>query len=276
MRKNNYLLLRLWSLFSGLSILTVILYIFSFIFFNGYDAISYEFLMGNPSGMPLGTEGGIFPAIMGSIYFTLIACGFAFLLAFATSTYMVFYVDNEKIKNFIRCIIGAMAGIPSIVLGLFGYSFLVVYLKLGISVLSGGIVLGIMIFPFIEVRFEKCFLEISRELLEASYAMGINKSYTIFKLVLPLCFKDMIAAISLGGSFALGATAPILFTGGVIYAPVPDNIFAPTMALPLHLYILIGEGISLKNAYGTALVMLIILFIMNSFSLILGMRKTNY
>ncbi|MTI66946.1 MAG: ABC transporter permease subunit [Firmicutes bacterium] len=271
----KHFFLKFWSIVSGLMVLFLVTYIFGFIILNGMDALSFEFIIDKPKGSPLGTEGGIYPAIIGSIYFTLIAITISTILAFATSVYVVFYCRDKWKKSFISFVTTTMAGIPSIVLGLFGYSFLVVYLNLGISVITGGIVLGIMVFPYIEVRFEKSFLEVDKSVIEASYSMGINKLYTILNMILPICFKDMLSAISLAGCFAMGATAPILFTGGVIYASKVKDIFSPAMALPLHLYMLIGEGISLKNAYATALVLLIVLMILNSFSLILRIRKED-
>ncbi|WP_418790300.1 PstA family ABC transporter permease [Phosphitispora sp. TUW77] len=221
----------------------------------------------------MGSEGGIFPAIIGSVYLGILAVIFASSLALATSLYIVFYGKNEMIKSFMRFTISLIAGIPSIILGLFGYSFLVVSLRFNISLFTGGIVLGVMIFPFIEVRFEKAFLEVSRELWEASCAMGVNKVYTILKLIIPVCFKNIMSIVSLAGSFAMGAAAPILFSGGVFYAPVSDSIFSPVMALPLHLYILIGEGISLENAYGTAVVLVLILLVLNTCAILLGLWK---
>ncbi|WP_432408403.1 PstA family ABC transporter permease [Wukongibacter sp. M2B1] len=271
----KHFLIKLWSIASGLIVLSIVTFFIHFIVTNGIDALSYEFITQKPKGTPLGTEGGIFPAIMGSIYFTLIAVAFASIMAFSTSIYLVFYCKGKRTKGLVRFVIGTIAGIPSIVLGLFGYSFFVVYLDFGISILTGGIVLGIMIFPYIEVRFEKSFLEVNRSMIEASYSLGISRLYTIFKIVLPICIKDLISAVSLASSFAIGATAPILFTGGVLYASVPKDILSPAMALPLHLYMLIGEGISFKNAYGTSLVLLIVLLLMNSFSLILSIRKED-
>jgi phosphate transport system permease protein len=273
MKNKKHILIKVWSIVSGFLIFSILIGILGFIWINGSETLSYKFIFENPKGFPVGTEGGILPAIIGSIYFTIIAVVLAFVLAFSTSIYIVFYSKNEKRKNFIRLIISTMAGIPSIILGLFGYSFLVVHLNLGTVICTGGIILGIMIFPFVEVRFEKTFLEIKKELIESSYSMGVNKSYTILNLILPICFKDMISALSLGASFAMGATAPILFTGAVTYAPIPKDIFSPAMALPFHLYTLINEGISLKNAYGTALVMIIILLIMNIFPILFGIMK---
>ncbi|MBF8983185.1 ABC transporter permease subunit [Lutibacter sp. B2] len=271
----KHLSIKLWSIISISLVMIIISCIFGFLFIHGYEGISYEFFIKEPNGMPLGSEGGVYNAIIGSICFTGIATIFSFVFALSIATYLVFYEKNEKIKSFIRFIIGIIAGVPSIVLGLFGYSFLVVYLKIGISILTGGIVLGIMIFPFMEIRFEKTLLEVDINLIYASLSMGVNRTYTFFKIILPICYKDMIRATCLSASFAMGATAPILLTGAVYYADIPNSIFSPAMALPLHLYLLISEGISLKNAYATALVLIVLLLLINSIPTVLDMIGGN-
>ncbi|TCO72685.1 PstA family ABC transporter permease [Marinisporobacter balticus] len=272
-RTNKHLGIKLWSILSGSILIFLVLYMNIYIFSKGKEGLSIDFLMDMPKGFPLGTDGGIFPAIIGSIYFTSIACFFAGMIAIATAIYLNFYCTNKRIYGGIHMVIQSTAGIPSIVLGLFGYTFLVVHLNFGISLLSGGMVLGIMIFPFIEVKVEKAFQEISKELIYASYALGISKAYTFFKIILPICFGEIISAIALAGGFAMGAVAPIIFTGGVLYAPEPKGIFSPAMALPYHLYILIGEGISIENAYKTAAVLLVLLLVLNSFSIFIGLFR---
>lgn len=268
MRKNNkHIGIKLWSIFSGMILMALVLYINIYIFSKGVHGLNIDFLLDLPKGFPLGTEGGVFPAIIGSICFTMIACFFASLIAIATALYLNFYCTNRKTYGMIHMVIQSTAGIPSIVLGLFGYTFLVVYLNFGFSLLSGGTVLGIMIFPFIEVRVEKALGEINKELIYASYALGISKAYTFFKIILPMCLSEILSSIALAGGFAMGATAPIMFTGGVVYAPIPKSLFSPAMALPYHLYILIGEGISMENAYKTAFVLLLFLLMLNSFGI---------
>ncbi|QZY55246.1 PstA family ABC transporter permease [Crassaminicella profunda] len=274
MKKNNkHIGIKLWSSFSGIILMILVLYINIYIFSKGGSGLNSDFLLDMPKGFPLGTEGGIFPAIIGSICFTGIACFFASMIAIATAVYLNFYCSNKKLCGMIHVVIQSTAGIPSIVLGLFGYTFLVVYLNLGLSLLSGGIVLSVMIFPFIEVRVEKALGEINKELIYASYALGISKSYTFFKIILPMCFSEILSAIVLAGGFAMGATAPIMFTGGVVYAPVPNSLFSPAMALPYHLYMLIGEGISMENAYKTASVLLLFLLILNSFGILVELFR---
>lgn len=265
-------IVKLWAVLSGVTVIGLVLYIFLYIFVKGFGVIDLKFILGRPEGTPLGTEGGIFPAIIGSLYLVLISSGFAGILGVATAIYINFYCKSTRLEALINLIIECTAGIPSIVLGLFGYSLLVVHLKFGRSLLAGGITLGIMIFPFIEVRVNKAIREVSREIIHSSYALGVSKFYTIFKIVLPGAKQDIIPAITLGGGFAMGAAAPIILTSAVIASPVPKSIMDPAMALPYHLYILIGEGISMEKAYGTAFVLMFILILINGVAVLYSLR----
>lgn len=269
MKNRSYPILKLWVRASAVFVIAIILFIILFITVKAFKIIDLNFILDRPRGMPLGMEGGIFPAIMGSLYFTLIAAFFASITAILTAVYIKFYAKNNKIITLMQLVIQAITGIPSIVLGLFGYSFLVVYLKLGVSLLAGGLTLGLMIFPFIEIRVEKILNEIADQLIYSSYALGLSKSYTFFHLVLPTAFNEILASISLAASLAMGAAAPIILTGAVINASTPKSIFSPAMALPYHLYILVGEGISLEMAYAAAAVLLILLFLINFAALII-------
>ncbi len=264
---------KIWIILSAFIVFTVVIYILGYIFKNGLGSINMEFIFGNPKGMPIGSEGGVFPAIVGSLLLMLIACVFASILAISTAIYTVFYCESKKIESLIHLIVQCMAGTPSIVLGLFGYTLLVLYLRLGRSLLSGGITLGVMIFPYINVRVEKT---LDRNIIASSYALGVSKVYTLFKLILPICKVDIISAITLAGGFAMGASAPIILTGAVIFAPIPKSLSSPVMALPFHLYILTGEGISLEKAYGTALVLIMILLIINIISIILNTKRREH
>ena len=268
-------ILKSWIAISTIIVFTVVIFIFVYIFKNGFSSINLEFIFSSPKGMPIGSEGGIFPAIVGSLFLMLIACIVASILAISTSIYIIFYCKSKRIESIIHLIVQSMAGIPSIILGLFGYTLFVLNLRLGRSLLSGGITLGIMIFPYIQVRVEKTLVEVGENIIGASYALGLSKSYTIYKLILPLCRADIISAITMAGGYAMGAAAPIILTGAVIFAPIPKSLSSPVMALPFHLYILTGEGISLEKAYGTALVLIIILLILNIFSLIMNLERRD-
>ncbi|MEG2353746.1 MAG: ABC transporter permease subunit [Clostridium sp.] len=264
---------KLWSSISLSIVICTIILIFGFILISGVKVITWKFISENPSGFPPGSEGGIYPAIIGTIYLVIIAGSIASILAISTAIYSRFYCKSKKYKALITLCIQCIAGIPSIVLGLFGYSFFVLKLNLGRSLLSAGITLGIMIFPYIEIRVEKLFNEVPDEIIEASYSLGISKSYTIVNIIIPYTLRDVISAITMACGFAMGATSPIILTGAVLSAPMPKSILSPFMSLPSHLYMLLGEGISVKNAYGTTIILLGMVLVLNLISLILKIRK---
>ncbi|APH21259.1 TPA: phosphate ABC transporter permease PstA [Clostridium botulinum] len=267
------ILLLLWYFLSTFLVVFIVFFIIAYVFKNGIHTINKDFLLDNPKGMPLGKEGGIFPAIVGSLLLMFISSITASILGIATAVYLTLYNKNKKIDSIIHIIIHSISGIPSIVLGLFGYSFLVFFLDLGVSLLAGAITLSIMIFPYIEVVTEKAIEEVDKKLIVSSYSLGIDKTYTFFKIILPQCIEEIVSGIMLSGGFAMGATAPIMLTSAVISAPTPDSIMSPVMALSYHLYILISQGISMENAYGTAFVLMSILIILNFLSMLIVRRR---
>ena len=269
-RSFSAVLLFLYSFLSFLLIFSALLFFFFYIFYKGYKVISPSFLLDTPKGMVLGEEGGIFPAITGSLAFSLTALVLSGLPSLFTAIFMVFYAKEGRKKESLHFFIHLLSGVPSIVLGLFSYSLFVYQLKLGRSVLSGAIALAIMIFPFMEIRMEKIFEEVPKSYLHSSESLGCSKGYTLRKLVLPYTLPELLSTMLLAFCFALGATPPILFTGGVAFAKSPTSLLSPAMALPLHLYLLLVQGgSSLSRAYGTALVMLFLLLIGNGIASLL-------
>ena len=269
-RSFSAVLLFLYSLLSFLLIFSALLFFFLYIFYKGYKVISPSFLLEAPKGMVLGEEGGIFPAITGSLAFSLTALVLSGLPSLFTAIFMVFYAKDDRKKKSLHFFIHLLSGVPSIVLGLFSYSLFVYQLKLERSVLSGAIALAIMIFPFMEIRMEKIFEEVPKSYLQSSESLGCSKGYTIRRLVLPYTLPELLSTMLLAFCFALGATPPILFTGGVAFAKSPTSLLSPAMALPLHLYLLLVQGgSSLSRAYGTALVMLFLLLIGNGIASLL-------
>lgn len=166
-------LTKYWAYLSMGLVTAIILFLFGYVFYRGADTISWEFLTQAPSGAVLGEEGGIWPAIVGSICFTATAIVLGSIPAIATALYMVFYCKNRRIKGLIRMVVQCISGIPSIVLGLFAYSFLVRDLAWRRCILSSGVALAIMILPFIEVRAEKTFHELPPQMVQSSYALGM-------------------------------------------------------------------------------------------------------
>lgn len=275
MRKKE-LFFKTLTYISGFITFFLIGFLFIYIFYKGYRVINFNFLTDVPQGMILGTDGGVAPAIVGSFLSTFIACTVAGFFGIFTSVYLVFYEENEKRTRLIQNIIKCIGGIPSIVFGLFGYTLFTLYFGLGKSIISGGLTLGIMIFPVVEIRTEKSLREVEKNLLKASYVMGISKFYTLYKIVIPYCLRDIVAAILLGYNYAIGATAPIMFCMAVINSPISFNLKKPAMSLSYHLYTLMTQGISMEMAYGTAFVLInLIVFVTIIFQLLLRKKGEN-
>lgn len=268
-------LIKLWVYGGILVVVANILFLFGYIFYRGSGAISWTFLTDIPRGAIIGSAGGIAPAIVGSLRFTAVALLSAVLPALATAAYLTFYAKRPGLVSFIRGVIHCIAGIPSIVLGLFGYSFLVLTLDLGRSVLSGGLTLGVMILPFLEMRMEKAMREVPIALIQASDALGVSAWYTLRKVILPACRGELVSGMILGACYALGATAPLMFTGAVVNAPVVGGLDEPAMALPYHLYMLLTQGTSTENAYGTAFVLMLVLLLSNALATYFAGRRSS-
>lgn len=257
-------LTKLWAFLSIILICTIIIFLFGYTFIKGFTSISIEFITEQPSGLILGEKGGIFPAIIGSLYFTIFATIIGGLPALCTAIYLNFFCNSLLIKKVIHSVIQCISGIPSIVLGLFVYSFIIKSLKFNRSIFCSSVALGIMILPFVENQIEKDFSQIPISIMQSATSLGFSKLFTIYKIILPQCIAQIISALVLGGCFAIGATAPLMFTGAVAFAKTPKSIFEPAMALPMHLYLLVAQGAnSIDIAYATALVMLFILLILS-------------
>jgi phosphate transport system permease protein len=203
------------------------------------------------------------PAIVGSLALILVAVLFAGVLAVPMAGYNAFYAASKKWLLITRMGVQCLAGVPSIILGLFGYSLFVRDMDMGRSLLAGGMTLGIMIFPYMEMRLEELFIEQAKAWRKSSIALGVSDFYTIRRIILPYLRRDILRVFALGAVFAMGAAAPIMLTAAVLFAPPPENLLSPVMALPMHLYILANENISLANAYATALVLLLLSGVIN-------------
>ena len=265
--------MRIWSFISFAVIIFITVFIFVFIFYKGRNALSFDFLLGKPEGIILGKEGGIFPAIVGSLYTSMISAIISSMFGISAGIYLVFYNKNKYINSCFDIVFQCIAGIPSVVLGLFGYAMLVLYLGFGKSILSMAITQSIMILPFISIRIKKVLKELNTDIINSSYALGISKSYTIIHIVLKEIGIKALSIVMLASSLAIGAAAPLIFTGAVINAPLTTSIFKPSMVLTYHLYILLTQGISELNAYATAFVLLSIVLILNFFAVFLRFLK---
>lgn len=261
--KLSNLALATWAYGSLILVMAILIAACSYIVYHGGPLITVDFLCLYPAGMPLGVEGGIFPAIIGSILEGLLTASMAAIISVPCALYMVYgNISRWKSECFLftlRC----MSGLPSVLIGLFGYSVLILYLGIDKSLLSASITLTVMVIPFITLRLVKVFHEFPRETYEAALNMGLSPSYIWMHMVIPSAMRDGLSAITLGAAYAMGATAPIMYTGAVLYTRSIPNITDPFMALPYHLYILVNEGYSVDLAYATAFVLMVILLCIN-------------
>lgn len=261
-----------------ISILISVSFIFILIFIlfkNGIKVLSWEFITQPPRESM--TKGGIFPAIIGTFYLTLLSIIVASPIGILTGIFLTEYSKNNWFLNFVKITIGTLSGIPSIIFGLFGLAVFVVFFRFGVSILSGGLTLAIMILPTIIKSTEEAIKSVPYSFREAAYAMGAKKSETILKVVLPVAFPGILTGIIVSVGRAAGETAPILFTAATFFSrKLPKSIFDETMALPYHIYALMTEGTHAKLqvpiAYGTALVLLLLVFFMNGLAIYVRYR----
>jgi phosphate transport system permease protein len=244
---------------SGLFTLLILIIILGYILVKGLPVVNLEFLFSNP--IDSGKSGGIFPMIISSLYVTFIAAIIATPLGVGAAVYMVEYAGDSEIVHFIRFGAETLASIPSIVFGLFGLAFFVVFLNLGWSVLSGGLVLAIMAVPTIFQVAEVSVAAIPDTYREASLGLGATKWQTISKVIIPAAIPGIITGVILAMTRAISEAAAVMYAVGSALT-VPISIFDPGRPLPLHLYVLATEGISMPNAFGTAAVLVIIVLIL--------------
>ncbi|GHT65144.1 phosphate transport system permease protein PstA [Bacteroidia bacterium] len=260
----------------GLLVVAILLGILGFIVYNGIGVISWEFLTSAPTeGM---TSGGIFPAIVGTLWLVAGSMAFAFPFGVMSAIYMNEYAGNGWIVKFIRVMTNNLSGIPSIVFGLFGMALFVNTLKFGDSILAGSLTLGLLILPLIIRTTEEALKAIPDSYRTGSLALGASKLQTIRRVVLPMAFPNIITGLILAIGRVSGETAPILFTVAAYFLPkLPTGIFDQVMALPYHLYVIVTSGTDIEAsrpiAYGTALVLIAIVLILN---LIASFLRRNF
>ena len=244
------------TIVSAIAIIPIIIVI-TFLLINGLQAISWEFLTQPPSnGM---TEGGIMPAILGTILLTLGVAIAAIPLGVGAAIYLAEYAKDTRLTRWIRLAIVNLAGIPSIVYGLFGLGVFVLFLDMGTSIIAGSLTLGLMTLPVVISTSEEAINAVPQEFRLVSLSLGATRWQTIRNQVLPQATPGIITGVILGLGRAAGETAPILFTVAAFYLPqLPKSIFDQTMALPYHLYVISTQvpGMPLSIQYGTALVLL--------------------
>lgn len=240
---------------------------------KGLPAINWQFLSDIPrQGM---RSGGIFPAIIGTLYLVLGAVIFALPTGLLAAIYLSEYAKDNFFTRVIKLAIVNLAGVPSVVYGLFGLALFVVFCKFGTSILSGALTLGIMILPIIITASREALESVPHSFREVSLSLGISKWQTIRHIILPNAIPGILTGAILGLGRAAGETAPILFTVAAFYLPyLPKSIFEQAMALPYHLYVISTQvpNVAEKIRYGTALVLLTLVLFMNLVAIIIRYR----
>lgn len=257
---------------------SVILFLFiilGFIFIQGFSALSLNFITEFPRNSM--TSGGIFPAIIGTFYLMLGSSIFAIPVGIITAIYLTEYAKSPLLVKFIRLGITNLAGIPSVVFGLFGLSFFVVFLDFGPSILAGSLTLGILNLPVIIRSTEEALMAVPATYREASLSLGATRWQTIYKIVIPYSLPGILTGVMLSLGRAAGETAPIMFTAATFYTPdLPVSIFSEVMALPYHIYVLATSGTHIQETrsmqYGTAIVLILLVLILNMTAIILRYR----
>jgi len=229
------------------------------IFINGVGVLDLQFLSDSPRRFE---EGGIFPQIVGTLLLVAVCMAFAAPIGVASATYLVEYAPDGLVTKSIRFFVDCIAGIPSIVIGLFGLAFLVYYLGLGTSLISGGLALSFMILPWTIRVSEEAIKTVPCSYREASYALGASKWQTIRNVVLKNATPGIITGILLGTGKAMGETAVVLLTAGSgLESFLPESVLDPVGSLPVYLYIMATQGhtsAAYNRAYGAALVLILI------------------
>lgn len=258
-----------------ISILPVFL-IIGYIIYKGIPAISWEFLTEMPrNGM---REGGIFPAIIGTIYLTIGTIVVSVPFGIFTGIYLVEYAKDNLLTRIINLTIINLAGIPSIIYGLFGMALFVIFLGFGVSIISGSLTLGIMCLPVIITSTRESLLAIPNHLREASLALGATKWETITKVVLPATLPGILTGVILSISRAAGETAPIMFTAVAFYLPfLPETPWDQVMALPYHLYVISTQVPNMPVSYmnGTLFVLVVITISFNLIGAVIRQKFNN-
>ncbi len=265
----------------GLSLMTImtitpIFLIVGYIVWKGFPAISWEFITDFPSnGMK---DGGILPAIVGTVYLTIGTALFSVPLGIGAAIYLSEYATDNTVTRIIRLAIINLAGIPSVVYGLFGLGFFVLFLNFGTSILAGSLTLSIMTLPIIISTAEEALKAVPQSFRVVSVSLGGTKWQTIWRVVLPQALPGIITGIILGLQRAAGETAPILFTVAAFFLPrLPTSIFDATMALPYHLFVISTQvpGMAIEIQFGTALVLLVFTLTMTLIATLIRFRARS-
>lgn len=259
--------------FTGAIILIIILF---FIAYNGIHILSWEFITQAP--VEAMTKGGIFPVIIGTILLTFICMIVVIPIGVTTAIFLAEYSKRGVLLKTVMMSIYTLAGVPSVVFGLFGLAVFVVAFRFGMSLIAGSLTLAVMVLPYIISTSEEAIKAVPYSFREASLACGATKWQTIRKVVLPSAMPGILTGAILGTAKVSGETAPIMFTAAAFFTPgIPRSLLEPVMALPYHIYVLATAGTHIEETrpiqYGTALTLIVLVLAMNLLGIIFRARQ---
>lgn len=255
---------------AGLNAAALLIVVY-FIFSRGWRAINWTFLSQPP--MDAMSKGGILPCIVGTLCLSVGAILIALPIGVASAIYLNEYARPGKVLRLIRLGINNLAGVPSVVFGLFGLALFVVMLQMGVSIAAGALTLAAMSLPVIIGSTEEALRSVPDTYREASLGLGATKWQTVSRVVLPAALPGILTGAILGISRAAGETAPIMFTGAVFFTPIlPKSVFDEVMALPYHIYVLASDNTNIEATrhlqYGTAIVLIALVLGMNLLAIV--------
>ncbi len=254
---------------SGIGVMLLLAAIVGMVLVRGIPALSVEFLTSAPEKM--GREGGILPMIVGTMLLALLAVPLSGILGVGAAIYLAEYTVESRLTRIVRLATESLAGVPSIIFGLFGFVLFVMTLGFGWSLLSGALTLAFMTLPTIIRTAEESIRSVPGIYREVSYALGAGKWQTIRRVVLPSAGPGILTGIMLALGRSVAETAAVIFTAGSSLK-YPRTLFDPVRTMAVHFYILAREGISMERAYGTAAMLIILILIVNSVALLLMQR----
>lgn len=248
----------IWT--AALLVIAILFSIIIHILVKGIPMLSWQFLTDIPRDM--GRSGGISSSIVGTLIVTAVAVIVATPFGIGTAIYLTEYTRESRVTRIIRFSAESLAGIPSIVYGLFGFIFFVIYLKMGWSILSGGLTMAIMILPTIIRTSEEAIRTVPQLYREVGFSLGLTKWQVITRTVLPSALPGIVNGVILSIGRCVAETAAVILTAGSALR-MPTSLFSPTRTMAVHFYILAREGISMDNAYGTAALLIILILLLN-------------
>jgi len=257
---------------TGLLALALPLGILGFLVMHGMKVISWEFLLTGPSGFPLGTAGGIGPAILGTLYLVGLGLAVALPVGVGGGIYLSEFAPRSSWVRLLEFAAECLAAIPAVIYGLFGYALLVVFLAMNISLLAGGLTLGLMMFPIILIGSRAALTSVPGLERESALALGVSRFWVVRRVLLPRAWPGIAASVVLAAGHAAGSAAPVMFTASTVFTVTDPSLATPVMTLPTHLYNLVSEAVSFDHAYGTALVLVVGILLANTLSLLLRRR----